>query len=303
MSRAPVPSDPYQRIADSLRRQIDSGALAPGARVPSTRALARTWKVATATAAHALRSLVHEGVLVAQPRSGTVVAGRRTDATTALSRARVLASAIAMADDEGLSALSIRGLAARLHVPVMSLYRHVRSKDELIALMADAALGEQTLDEPPPRGWRAQLELAARAEWQIFRRHPWLSRVVHISRPSAMPNALSYVNWVMRALDDTPLDGVGRLRLHVQLHAFVQGMAVNLEAEAQAIADSGIGEEEYMQSQAAKYDAVAAAGRYPFFAKMMRELPDSFTLDIDELFERGLTSMLDGCAMAIARGS
>jgi len=296
MSRAVVP---YQRIADALRRQIDSGALAPGARVPSTRGLASKWKVASATAAHALQSLVQEGLLVALPRSGTIVAGRRANVTTALSRARVIAAAIAMADDEGLSALSIRGLAARLRVPVMSLYRHVHGKDELIALMADAALGELSLDDPPPRGWRAQLEHAARVEWQIFRTHPWLARVVHISRPSALPNALGYVNWVMRALDATPLDGAAKLRLHVLLHAFTQGMAVNLEAEAQAIADSGIGEEEYMRSQAATYDAVATSGRYPYFAKMMREIPDSFRLDIDELFERGLTSMLDGFAVVI----
>ncbi|MEP7001039.1 MAG: TetR/AcrR family transcriptional regulator C-terminal domain-containing protein [bacterium] len=302
MSRAPLSPLPYQRIADSLRRQVDSGALPAGARVPSTRALARTWKVATATAAHALQSLVREGVLVARPRSGTVVAGRRANATAALSRARVVAIAIAMADDEGLSALSIRGLAARLCVPVMSLYRHVRSKDEILALMADAALAELSLDEPPPRGWRAQLEHAARVEWQIFRKHPWLARVVHISRPSAMPNAMGYVNWVMRALDATSLDGVDKLRLHVLLHAFIQGMAVNLEAETQAIADTGIGEEDYMRSQAARYDAVAAAGQFLFFAKMMRDLPEEFRIDIDELFERGLTAMLDGFAVTIRRG-
>ncbi len=298
MSQAPIP---YQRIADALRRQIEAGTLAPGARVPSTRALARAWKVANATAAHALQSLVREGVLIALPRSGTVVAGRRSGESTALSRPKVIAAAIAMADDEGLSALSIRGLASRLRVPVMSLYRHVRSKDALIALMADAALGELTLDDPPPLGWRAQLEHAARVEWQIFRKHPWLSRVVHISRPSALPNALAYVNWVMRALDASSLDGVGRLRVHVLLHAFIQGMAVNLEAEAQAVADTGIGEEEYMRSQAATYDAVATSGRHPYFAKMMRDIPEEFTLDIDELFDRGLTSMLDGFAPLIER--
>ena len=296
MSQASIP---YQRIADAIRRQIDAGTLPPGARVPSTRALARTWKVANATAAHALQSLVREGVLIATPRSSTVVAGRRASTSTALSRAKVITAAIAMADDEGLAALSIRGLASRLRVPVMSLYRHVRSKDALVALMADAALGELTLDEPPPRGWRAQLEHAARVEWQILRKHPWLSRVVHISRPSTLPNALGYVNWVMRALDASALDGVGRLRVHVLLHAFIQGMAVNLEAEAQAIADTGIGEEEYMQSQAAKYDAVATSGRHPYFAKMMRDIPEAFTLDVDELFERGLASMLDGFAPLI----
>jgi DNA-binding transcriptional regulator YhcF (GntR family) len=298
MSRGPVP---YRRIADALRGQIESGELVPGARVPSTRALARTWKVANATAAHALQSLVHDGLLIARPRSSTVVAGKRADRRTELSRGRVIAAALAMADDEGLPALSIRGLAARLAVPVMSLYRHVRSKEQLIALMADAALGEATLHEPPPSGWRDQLEQAARAEWQIFRKHPWLAHVVHISRPAPMPNAIAYVNWVMRALDASSLDGAGKLRVHVMLHGFTQGMAVNLEAEAQAVAETGVSGDDYMRAQAARFDALVTTGRYPSFAKLMRDLPDDFTLDIDELFERGLAAMLDGLKPLIER--
>ena len=294
MSRAPVP---YQRIADALRRQIESGTLPPGARVPSTRALARTWKVANATAAHALQLLVHEGLLIAIPRSSTVVAGAPRGAR--LSRAKVIAAAVAMADDEGLSALSVRGIAARLRVPVMSLYRHVRGKDQLIALMIDAVLGEAALVEPPPPGWRAQLEHAARAEWEIFRKHPWLARVMHVSRPAPLPNTIAYVNWVMRALDPFPLNGAEKLRIHVLLHALTQGMAVNLEAEAQALADTGVSEGDYMRTQAPKYEALAATGRYPHFARMMGDLPEEFTLDIDELFERGLAAMLDGFGASI----
>jgi AcrR family transcriptional regulator len=297
MSGAPLP---YRRIADALRRQIESGVLQPGARVPSTRALAQKWKVANATATHALRTLADEGAIITMPRSRAVVAGRRASGTPALSRARVLAAALAIADDEGLGALSLRGVAARLGVPVMSLYRHVPGKRELITLMTDSALGEVKLAEPPPRGWRAQLEHAARAEWQIFRRHPWLARVVHISRPVSMPNALTYVDWVMRALDATPLDAAGKLRLHVLLHAFTQGMAVNLEAEAQALADTGITEEDHMRAQDARYDAITADGRYPYFARMTRELGQEFTLETDDLFERGLSVMLDGVAALIS---
>src|SRR5688572_4454225 len=107
------------------------------------------WKVATATAAHALRTLTHEGLVHAVPRSGTVVSGARVAAPAArggeLSRERVTAAGLAIADDEGLAALSIRGVAARLGASAMSLYRHVRNKEELIALMTDAALGEERL--------------------------------------------------------------------------------------------------------------------------------------------------------------
>jgi AcrR family transcriptional regulator len=288
---------PYRRIADDLRRRIESGALPAGARVPSTRALARKWKVANATAAHALQSLVQERLLQSVPRSGTIVAGAGSTgprATTELTRDRVIAAAIAIADGEGLAALSIRGLAAKLRAPVMSLYRHVRSKEELIGLMTDAALGEEKLAEPPPKGWRPQLERCVRAEWRTFQKHPWLARVVHISRPSPMPNALTFVNAVMGALDGTALKPTEKLKLHVLVHGFVQGMAVNLDAEAQAVGDTGMSDEEHMRAHAAKFAALAGSGRYPYFAKMFRGISEAFDLDFNELFERGLAALLDG---------
>ena len=292
-------SVPYRDIADALRRQIESGELPPGARVPSTRVLAQTWKVANATAAHALQFLIQEGLLIAMPRSRAVVAPRKGGQGIPLSRTRVIAAALTMADEEGLSAVSIRGLAARLGAPVMSLYRYVRDKEQLIALMADAAFGESPLAQPPAGSWRVQLEAAARAEWQVFRKHPWLARVVHVTRPAPLPNALAYVNLIMRALESSPLGAEEKLRLHVVLHGFTQGMAVNLEAEAQAVAETGVSEEEYMRTQAARYDALVMTGRYPYFAKMAGGLSEDFALDIDELFERGLSAMLDGFSAII----
>ncbi|NVB82431.1 MAG: GntR family transcriptional regulator [Kofleriaceae bacterium] len=289
---------PHLRIAADLRRRIESGELVPGARVPSTRELATRWKVATATAAHALRLLTNEGLVHAKPRSGTVVSGVRPRTSAPghgeLSRERVTAAALEIADAEGLAALSIRGLAARLDTSAMSLYRHVRNKHELITLMTDAALGEEALPATPPHGWRAQLELGARHEWRIFKRHPWLARVVHISRPSPMPNALALADWVMRALDGSALRAPAKLQVHVVLHSFIQGLAVNLEAEAQAIGDTGITEEDHMRMNEAKFAALADSGRFPYFAKMMHGISSSFELDIDALFELGLARLLDG---------
>jgi AcrR family transcriptional regulator len=284
-------------IAADLRHRIQSGELVPGARVPSTRELAARWKVATATAAHALRVLIDEGLVHAKPRSGTVVSGAypQTSASASgdLSRERVTAAALEIADAEGLPALSIRGLAARLDTSAMSLYRYVRSKDELIILMTEAALGEERLPMTPPQGWRAQLELSARLEWRIFKRHPWLARVVHITRPAPMPNALALAEWVMRALDGSALRAAAKLQVHVVLHSFVQGLAVNLEADAQAVGDTGITEEEHMRLTEAKFAALAGSGRFPYFAKLMHDMA-SFELDIDSLFELGLARLLDG---------
>jgi DNA-binding transcriptional regulator YhcF (GntR family) len=292
-------SAPYRRIADDLRKRIHSGALSPGDRAPSTRALAKKWKVANATAAHALQTLVHEGVLLAKPRSGMVVAGTAPAKPGELTRARVVAMAIELADSEGLAALSLRGLAARLGAPVMSLYRHVRNKDALLALMTDAALSEEKLPEVPPKGWRAQLELGCRLEWKVMRKHPWLARVMNITRPTALPSGLRYANWVMRALDASVLGAADKLQMHVLLHAFIQGMAVNLEAEAQALGETGLSEEDHMRSQEAKFASLVSTGRYPYFSKMLREVREEFVLDVDALFEQGLTALLDGLAPTI----
>lgn len=295
----------YLRIVSQLRHQIAQGTLQPGDRVPSTRDLARTWNVAMATAAHALQTLTREGVLRAVPRSGTVVAGSpsrgpamnggaREIELSHLSQERIVRAAIAHVDEHGLSAFSIRGVAARLGVPAMSLYRHLHSKQELVARMSDAALGEVPLPFHPPSGWRAQLELAARAEWKVFRRHPWLVRTMSMTRPSAQPNALAYADWMFRALGGHGLDPATVLRIHILLHGYVQGIAVNLETEADTASETGMSEDEWMRSQDAAFSSAAASGRYPHFGKVVAGLASGFDMEFDQLFELGLRALLDG---------
>jgi len=86
----------------------------------------------------------------------------------------------------------------------------------------------------------------------------------------------------------------------VLLHAFLQGLAGNLESEAQAQSDTGLSEQEHMRAQEARFKAVAASGTVPYFAKMLGELSTGFELDFDALFELGLKVMLDGVAALMA---
>lgn len=300
-----TPIAPYRRIAESLLRRIESGQLAPGARLPSTRALAKKHRVAPATAAHALSWLAAEGWARAVPRVGNVVATRAIERPGApsveLSKGAIVQTAIAMADAEGFAALSLRGVAARLGAPVTSLYRHVDGKEALLRAMTDAALGEASLPAAPPPGWRAQLELAARLHFATLRRHPWLARLLTITRPRPLGNAVAYADWILRALDGHGLTAAERMNLHIVLHAFVQGLAVNLEAEADARSETGVGDDAWMEGELSAFDALAASGRYPAFAGAMAEFDHGFDLDIDALFELGLATLLDGFARFIAR--
>src|SRR3954451_12529876 len=98
---------PYRRIADEIRARIADGELRPGDLVPSARGITREWGVALATATKVLATLNTEGVTRSLPGRGTVVAGparatRRTEGDPDLTRERIVAAAIRVADAEGL---------------------------------------------------------------------------------------------------------------------------------------------------------------------------------------------------------
>ena len=156
-------------IAAEIRHQIESGELAAGDRVPSTREIIRRWGVAMATASKVLGALKAEGLVRTRPGEGTVVAGPRPsrprasvrvrDTDAALSKERIVAEATDVADKEGLGPLSMRRVAVELDVATMSLYRHVRDKDDLLNAMVDAAFAEWQM--PPAR---AGIKNIARAQ-------------------------------------------------------------------------------------------------------------------------------------------
>ncbi|MFF3115247.1 TetR/AcrR family transcriptional regulator C-terminal domain-containing protein [Kitasatospora sp. NPDC057904] len=323
---AAQPAPPFRRIADEIARRITEGTLVPGDRVPSTRQIAREWGVALATATKVLTALRLEGLVEAKPRVGTVVAakdpvmdsakdpargpGKRpakdlaapaghTAPDRELTRERIVRAAVEIADGEGLGAVSMRSVAARLGVAAMSPYRHVNGKDDLVVLMADAAYGEETYPAEAPEGWRARLELGARMLWRIHRRHPWLAQVGSLTRPLLAPALMVHAEWALAALDGHGLAPETMLDLHVLLYSHVHGIAVHLEREAQAQAATGLSEDQWMDRQAPAFAAITGAARYPVFTRIASGCPDGYDLDLDALFEFGLKPLLDGIAVMI----
>ncbi|MEU9272243.1 TetR/AcrR family transcriptional regulator C-terminal domain-containing protein [Streptomyces sp. NPDC048251] len=301
-----VGDPPYLRIVAAIRRRIADGELAPGDRVPSTRQIAGEWGVALATATKALTTLRLEGLVEARPRIGTVVAGtapaapahRRPspvpDSEQELSLDRIVRTAIDIADTEGLSALSMRGVAARLGVAAMSPYRYVPSKDDLILLMADTAFGEESYPANAPEEWRSRIELGARILWTLYRRHPWLAQISSLTRPLLVPNLMVHGEWVLRALDGHGLDPTKLFDIHVLLYSHVQGLAVHLEMEAHAEAATGQSEDQWMDSRTPALRELVESGRFPTFTRVVGAFEDGYDLHLDALFEFGLKALLDG---------
>ncbi|MEV7037508.1 GntR family transcriptional regulator [Amycolatopsis sp. NPDC051061] len=291
----------YVVIADELRGRIARGELPPGARVPSTRRLATDHGVAMATAAKALALLGQEGLVRAEPRSGTVVASReRRGSQRGLTRDRIVRAAIEIADAEGLAALSMRGVAARLGAATMAPYKYVTGKDELVLLMADAAYGERGYPENPPPGWRERLTLGGRTLWSLYRRHPWLAQLAPITRPLPLRNLGLHAEWALAALAELGVDAATLCDLHVLFFSYVQGIAIHLEREQHALAASGLSEEQWMDKQAPAM-APMTLGR-PVFAKMLRELGETgYDLVLEDIFESGMRALLDGLALRFGR--
>ena len=292
------------RIAAELRSRIASGELPPGSRLPSTRALVQRYGIAMATATKILTSLRQEGLIRSVPGVGTVVAGQTTPRTNdraaparrqgaadgALTPRRIVAAGIAVADADGLAGLSMRRVAAELGVATMSLYRHVNDKDDLLLHMIDATIGEVQLAEPPA-DWRAAAELAARTLWAAFRRHPWLAPALSLTRPQVLPNALTYSEWVLTALQQLGLDPIATFTVHLTLFTFIRGTAMNLELEADAEATSGQSSDQWMEQTQPALLALLGTGSFPAFTQA---IGGGFGFDLDALFEFGLQRLLDG---------
>ncbi len=293
---------PYLRIAADLRRRIDIGEFRPGDRLPSTRALAVEYGVALATAAKALTELGQAGVIRAQPRVGSVVVPRakaRPAPERELNRNRVVRAAMAIADADGIEAVSMRAVAARLGVSTMALYRHVPDKDRLVLLMADMAYSEGDYPAVPPDGWRARLEFGARTLWRLYQRHPWLAHLGPLARPLPLPNLLRHGEWIIGALSGLGLPAARILDLQILLYAHGQGLAVHREREIRAEAETGLNDEQWGDAHLDDLQDLAASGVYPNFADMLSGLDGGYDFDLDALFETGLQALLDGFALII----
>ncbi len=301
--------DPYARIAAELRARIASGELAPGDRIPSTREITRHWGVAMATATKALGLLRQEGLVRAVRGSGTVVAERTPSAPArpqaprrgepadaALTRERIVAAAVAIADEEGLSGLSMRRVATELGAATMALYRHVVDKDDLVLGMLDAALAEWQAPADAPAGWRPRVEVAARHLWALCRRHPWLAPAMSVTRPQPLAGALAYSEWLLGALYPTGADHDTVFTVYLTLFNYVRGTAVNIEPEVEAEAASGMSSDEWMDTQEPALRSIVVGGGFPMFERVL-SVPYDFDLDV--LFEFGLQRLLDGFAVVL----
>lgn len=123
---------------------------------------------------------------------------KRTSRREPLTRERILRTAIRVADEEGLEALSMRRLAQEVGVEAMSLYHHVASKDDVLDGIADLVVGEIVVPEIGA-DWKAAMRKRATSAHEVFLRHPWAALLIG-SRINVGPAMLRYVNATLGCL-------------------------------------------------------------------------------------------------------
>jgi AcrR family transcriptional regulator len=190
-----------------------------------------------------------------------------------LTRQKIAAVALAIADREGFEAVSMRRVAEELKAGTMSLYYYVKTKDDLIRAMDDALMGEALLPSLP-KGWRRALLAIAKRTHAIFIRHPW-ALVAMLSAPPGL-NAMRHMEQCLEALAETSMTGKQKLTLLAMVDDFVFGHALR-EAATDAAIDVKFA------------TAQLATGAFPRLTEMF----ESGRFDANEdRFERGLRALL-----------
>lgn len=203
-----------------------------------------------------------------------------------LSTQAIVDTAIAIADVDGLDAVSIRRVAAILAVRPMSLYTHIVSKDELLDLMANELVGMMLADEPLADDWREALSAIARRAHETFVSHSWVL-AAFARRPRPGPNAARHVKQMVRAVEGLRLDSEDVWIVLGIVDDYVLGHALR-------VATSGTGRD--VEASLSPMDRLDR----PELSALPRVEAGRNTSD---RFEFGLQTVLDGIEHRFVRGS
>jgi AcrR family transcriptional regulator len=140
-----------------------------------------------------------------------------------LTRERILESALAIADEAGIDAISMRKLAQQLGYEAMSLYNHVANKDDLLDGILDVVLGE--MEPPALEEGMAGIRRSAVSAHTALKRHPWAARL--LMAPSRVrPARLAYMDALLRALRQAGLSEETTYHAYHVIDAHVIGFSL-----------------------------------------------------------------------------
>lgn len=212
----------------------------------------------------------------------------------------VVRVAIELADESGLEAVSMRRIAERLGLKTMSVYTYVPGKEELLDLMVDEVVGETQL-VPLDGTLRERLTTIARAQWEEYRRHPWLLSV-DLSRPPLGPNVSDHWEWALAAIDGLGLDDIEMDQTVTLVLGFVTGPARDLVQAERMRRDSGESDLEWWECNAPLLERIMTDESYPVSGRVGQAAGELYgsAADPARAFAFGLERIIDGIELLVA---
>jgi AcrR family transcriptional regulator len=205
--------------------------------------------------AHVRRLWRHRGTMLPTPRRGP---------RQELDLDEILEAGIAIADAEGLAAVSTRAVAARFGKTAMALYPYVGRKENLLALMQDHACALPPWNDPRT-GLADALQAWALALFDVYLAHPWLAERPW-SRASQGPNEQDWLERLLRIMDDWEVPAVARSPAVTMLYATVRATA-ETAAEYRRMDQRGIADWRG-QAESARTQIPDLCERYPLSTRL-----------------------------------
>ncbi|WP_447652762.1 TetR/AcrR family transcriptional regulator [Microbacterium sufflavum] len=205
---------------------------------------------------------------------------------------KIVEAAVELADGEGIGAVSMAAVAARLGFTPMSLYRYVSAKDDLLLLMQEEATGLPPESHLEVEGWRARLLALYEAQILVYLRHPWILSLP-ISGSPITPNSSAWLDASLAALDDTPLTADERMAVALAITGHARWCGIVQAGYSEQSRSSGLSAEEVAMREASLFDRVISAEEFP---ALRRAIEDGVFLSPADPFRFAVERTLDGVA-------
>ena len=215
----------------------------------------------------------------------------------------VVDAAIDLADRDGLTALSMRGLAQHLGLGAMTLYTYVATRNDLLVLMVDQVLGRTVLPAHPA-DLRERLEQLARVQYDDYRAHPWLLEVTGV-RAWLGPHMADRYEWQLGAVEGIGLDDIEMDQAVTLLASFAAGVARAEQVVRHAERESGMSDAEWWEANHEALGEVMAGREYPLAGRVGTAAGEAYQAASDQRRELdfGLARIVDGLIAHLPDGS
>jgi AcrR family transcriptional regulator len=210
-------------------------------------------------------------------------------------------TAIAIADAEGIEAVTVRRVAGEMGVAAMSLYTYVANKAELVELMVDAVYLEMAGQDLSDKNWRLRVEAMARDNLALYRRHPWMV-AVYPERPPLGPGVISKYERELRALEGLGLSDVEMDSALTFLLNFVRAAAGDEIQSERLRAATAMTTGEWWAAHARALAALVSPEEFPTAVRVgaAAGAANEGAYNVAFAFEFGLQRVLDGLGRLVA---